>query len=218
MRSTCTCDSCCGCSTAAPSAFSNMLWINGHIFTLFFSHAYVTTGSILEARAYTWWVWDSQEYLPQFCIPPQKRKGLHCASFPKGLKRLIMPVGWMLLAKDQETTCKKARCAKADFPSQAVADWRWTAQHSTRGFTKIRGNIGEHAADYGETGRATAGEPFARGNMIPCLLRPQFLFINLVKPKFFNMKKLTSFSHILVLGVFMISTSMKTSWSRIPLK
>lgn len=154
-------------------------------FSLFLSHPYATKFDILEARACTWWVYEySPEYLPQFiplsvtliAYPCKNRKGLHHASLPKGLKSLITAVGWILSAKDKETPCKKTRCAKADFPSQAVADWGWTAQHSTRGFTKIRGNIGEHAADYGETGRATAGESFAHGSKTTCLLLPHFLF------------------------------------------
>lgn len=186
-------------------------------FSLFFSHAYAQKAAfdILEARVCTWWVWDSQECLPQFiplsvsliASPCKNRKGLHYASFLKGVKDLIIPVGQMLLAKDKETPCKKARCTKADFPSQEVADWRWAAQHSTRGFAKIRGNTGEHAADYGEKGRATAGEPFAHGNKTSCLLLPQFLFINLLKP--LKKKKKKNWAHFLTSD----SWSWGFSWS-----
>lgn len=194
MRNTGTCDSCCGCSTAAASAFSNMLWINGHIFTLFLTcichkrqhETFWKPGHILDeyVRA-SRMVAPVYPFVTPTAYPCKTRKGLHHASFPKGLKSLIIPVGWILLAKDKETPRKKARCAKADFPSQAVADWRWPAQHSTRGFTKIRGNIGEHAADYGETGRATAGGSFAHGNKTSCFFLPLFFFFNLVIPKFF---------------------------------
>lgn len=102
-----------------------LLWINSHAVTLSLQFVWECLTYFGTQGVYLMGIWDSQGCLPQFitvtatliAYPCKSRKWFHCASFPKKLKSLIVPVGWILLAKDKETPCKEARCATADFPS-----------------------------------------------------------------------------------------------------
>lgn len=78
-----------------------------------------------ESTSYALWVYETQVILPRFipihwshCIPHcklQKLVSLYVFQMKKK-KSLIIPIGWILLAKDKETPCKETRCATADFP------------------------------------------------------------------------------------------------------
>lgn len=126
MRKTGTCDSCCGCSTVVASAFSNMLWINGHVFTLFLTcichkrqhETFWKPGHILDE-----YVRASRMVAPVYpfvcyshCIPLQNQKGTASCQFPKGAEKSYHSCWVNPFSKGQGDSVQKGKMCKSRFP------------------------------------------------------------------------------------------------------
>lgn len=113
------------CNYSTYPAFKTFVWMNGRILPLSIcmpNKVYIPFRIHIICFMS---IWDSSNTstvyshsLFSLYTPLQTTKTGFSVCFPneKKKKSLIIPIGWILLAKDKETPCKETRCATADFP------------------------------------------------------------------------------------------------------